>query len=290
MSTSLTRARGRSICSKLATLFIERVTIRTRETGLANNDGIDVDSCEGVEIRDCDIDSGDDALCLKTTSPMPCRDVTASGCMLSTKCNAIKLGTESLGDFESIFVKNCDIRSTGMAGIALNSVDGALLHDVRIEDIAMDGVGAPICVRLGARLKVFRKGDLHRQPGIIRNITFKNIRATRVRLIGMLINGIPGHPVENLTLEDIEMKVPGGGTLSQAQVRLPENPAAYPEFSMFGTIMPASGLYLRHVRGVSFRNVRNTIAIADSRPIGAFVDVEGITPREAKDERAVSSE
>ena len=43
------------------------------------------------------IESGDDAFCLKATSPLPCRNIIASGCKLSTKCNAIKLGTESLG-------------------------------------------------------------------------------------------------------------------------------------------------------------------------------------------------
>jgi hypothetical protein len=47
---------------------------------------------------------------------------------------------------------------------------------------------------------------------------------------------------------------------------------------MFGRVMPASGLYLRHVRGVSFKNVRTFAAQPDFRPAAVFVDVDGVTP------------
>jgi len=257
---------------------IERVTIRTRDTGLANNDGIDLDSCKDVRIRDCDIESGDDALCLKATSALPCRDITASGCKLSTKCNAIKLGTESLGDFENIRISDCRIRDTGMAGIALYSVDGARLRDVAIADITMDGVAVPVSVRLGARLKTFRAGDQPKPPGLLRDITIKNVRATGARQIGVLINGIPSHPVENLTLENIQIELAGGGSLADAEVQLPEKEEAYPEFNMFGKVMPAYGIYARHVRGIILKNVLTTVKTPDARPAKIFVDVEGVTP------------
>jgi polygalacturonase len=257
---------------------VERVTIRTRNTGLVNNDGIDLDSCENVSIRDCDIESGDDALCLKATSPLPCRNITASGCKLSTKTNAIKLGTESLGDFENISVTDCQITNTGMAGIALYSVDGANLHDVKLDGITMDGVTVPICVRLGARLKTFRAGDQPKPPGTLRDVTIKNVRVTGARQIGLLISGITNHPVENLTLKNIQIELAGGGKLADAQIQLPEKEKAYPEYSMFGKVMPAYGIYARHVRGIIFKNVRTTVKNPDARPASIFVDVEGVTP------------
>ncbi|HVS51975.1 MAG TPA: glycosyl hydrolase family 28 protein [Opitutaceae bacterium] len=259
-------------------IVVERVTIRTRTTGLPNNDGIDLDSCDGARIRDCDIESGDDSLCFKATSPLPCRDLIASGCKLSTKCNAIKFGTESIGDFEKISVSNCQIRDTNMSGIALYSVDGAHLHDVTIADIAMDGVTVPISVRLGARLKTFHAGDTAKPPGELRDVTIRNVRVTGARQIGMLINGVPGHPVENLTFEHIEIALPGGGTAEQAQVQLAEKESAYPEYNMFGRVMPASGLYLRHARGVIFRDVHFTAAAPDARPEKIFIDVADVTP------------
>jgi polygalacturonase len=254
-------------------IAVDRVTIRTRTTGLANNDGIDLDSCADARIRDCDIESGDDALCLKATSALPCRNITASGCTLSTKCNAIKLGTESLGDFEGIRISDCHIVDTRMSGIALNSVDGSHLHDVTIRDIVMDSVTVPISLRLGARLRTFRTGDTARPIGILRDVTIRNVRVTGARLIGLLINGIPGHPVESLTLENIQIQLAGGGTAADAQIQLAEKESSYPEYNMFGKVMPAYGIYARHVRGVSFTNVRITVAAPDARPEKVLIDV-----------------
>jgi hypothetical protein len=84
--------------------------------------------------------------------------------------------------------------------------------------------------------------------------------------------------VEGLTLEHIQIEVPGGGRSEDAQVQLPEKESAYPEMSMFGPAMPAYGAYLRHVRGVSFKDVRIKVTKPDARPPVVFVDVEGVTP------------
>ena len=260
---------------------VEGITIRTRTTGLANNDGIDLDSCDGVRIRDCDVESGDDAVCLKATSPLPCRNIFVTQCKLSTKCNAFKLGTESLGDFEKIEISQCQIRSTGMAGIAIYAVDGAHTHDVAISNITMSGVAVPISIRLGARLKTFRNGDQPKPPGELRDVSIKNVQATGVGVIGMLINGIPNHPVENISFADIDIEVPGGKSVEEAPKELPERENAYPEYSMFGRVLPSSGIYARHLRGVDFQNIRIKTTKPDTRPTGVFVDVQGITPGDA---------
>ncbi|HEX8465824.1 MAG TPA: glycosyl hydrolase family 28 protein, partial [Abditibacterium sp.] len=227
---------------------VSGVTIRSR--GLMNNDGIDIDSCETVRVSNCDIDSGDDAICLKATSPLPCRDVEVSNCRLKTSCNAIKLGTESLGDFQNIRISNCQIRDTGMAGIALYCVDGAHLREVSLSNISMDGITVPLSIRLGARLKTFRVGDVPKPPGLLRDISIKNVRASGARQIGMLINGIPGHQIENLSLENIDIEVVGGGKIEDAAIKFPEKEAAYPEMLMFGRRMPVFGAYTRHIKGL----------------------------------------
>lgn len=259
---------------------IEGVTIRSRDLGMPNNDGIDLDSCENVRVRNCDIISGDDALCIKATSAnKPSRDIVATGCTLSTRCNAVKLGTEAIGGFENISISNCRIRNTKMAGIALYAVDGADLRNVTISDITMDGVMVPISVRLGARLKTFREGDQPKPaPGKLRDVVIKNVSAKNIGMIGMLINGVPGHPVEALTLENIQLELPGGGTAEQAKVKLSEKEKAYPEFDMFGKTMPAHGIYARHVRRVKFNNVRTSLLKPDARPATVLIDAEDVTP------------
>ncbi len=255
---------------------VSQVTIRS--LGLVNNDGIDLDSSGQIRIADCHINSGDDALCLKATSPLPCHDITATNCELQTHCNAIKLGTESLGDFIHIRISHCQIHDTHLSGIALYSVDGAHLTDVKINDITMDRITVPISIRLGARLKVFRAGDQAKPAGLLRDVTIKNVRATGVTQIGMLINGLPGHPVEHLTLDNIQIELPGGGTAADAAVVLAEKPAAYPEMTMFGKVMPAYGIYLRHARGIMTTNVTLSILKPDARPPFVLIDAAGVDP------------
>jgi polygalacturonase len=213
---------------------IESITIRSRDLGMPNNDGINIDSSENVRVSNCDVISGDDALVIKATSATkPSRDIIARDCKLSTRTNAIKLGTESIGGFENISVSNCQITNTKMAGIALYAVDGGDLSHVSISDVTMDGVVVPICIRLGARLKTFRQGDQPKPtPGKLRDIVIKNVTAKNIEIAGMLINGVPGYPIETLSLENIQLELPGGGTEKAAKVQLPEKEKAYPEHDM----------------------------------------------------------
>jgi polygalacturonase len=260
-------------CSKA---LVDHVSIRSAASHLINNDGIDVDSSRSVAIADCDIESGDDAICVKTTSPQPCRDLTITGCTLKTRCNGIKLGTESLGDFANIRASHCHLRDIGMAGIALYSVDGARLHDVTLTDLDMNGVTVPISIRLGNRHKTFRPGDQPRPVGTLSGITMENIHASNAVQIGLLINGIPGHPVEGLHLKDISIALVGGGKPNDACIILPEKESDYPEMSMFGKTMPAFGAYLRHVNGVTCDHVILSVTHPDARPAVGLVDVERV--------------
>jgi len=112
----------------------------------------------------------------------------------------------------------------------------------------------------------------------LRDVTIKNVSAKNIGMIGMLINGVPGHPVEALALENIQMELPGGGTLEAAKVQLPERESAYPEYDTFGKTMPAYAVYARHVRGIKLLNVRTSLLKPYARPATVFIDVEGVTP------------
>ena len=111
-----------------------------------------------------------------------------------------------------------------------------------------------------------------------RDVTIKNMSAKNIGMIGMLINGVPGYPVEAVTLENIQIELPGGGTAEDAKVQLPEKEKAYPEHSMFGKSLPAYGIYARHVRGVKVQNVKMSLVKPDARPATVFSDVEDVTP------------
>lgn len=251
---------------------IDNVTIRS--FGVAHNDGINIDGCSHVRISNCDIVSGDDALCFKTTlSKSGCNDIVVSNMRLKSNQAGIKMGTESMAPFENIKISNCHIYDTKNGGIKLFSVDGAHLRNVEISDITMDEVRTPMLFRLGARLSVFRKHeDVRQNTGTFENVTIRNVNAVAADKAqldppsGILITGIPGHYITNLLLENIHIRLLGTGTVEDANSKVPEAEDQYPEVKTFGPKIPAYGVWARHVRGLKLRNVTFELKNPDARP------------------------
>ncbi|MBL7189250.1 MAG: glycoside hydrolase family 28 protein [Phycisphaerae bacterium] len=258
---------------------ISGVTVRSRVNN--NNDGINIDSCHRVIISDCNISSGDDAIVLKSTSARVCRDVTVSNCIVSSRCNGLKMGTESNGGFKNIVMTGCAIYDTRLAGVALEIVDGGTMDRVVISNITMDKIGAPIFLRLGNRARPFKpalslsNGKDMERPGIgaMRNITISNIEATGANPTGCAISGLPEAKIENVTMSNLRFSFDGGGTKADAGRTVDERPEGYPEYSMFGKL-PAYGLYCRHVKGLKLLNVQLQLAKPDQRHAVVLEDVE----------------
>jgi len=263
-------------------ITIENVKIISR--GVAHNDGIDIDGCQHVRIKNCDINSGDDALCFKTTSSkMACSDIVVKNMKLKSSQGAIKMGTESMAPFENIKISNCYIYETNNGGIKLLTVDGAHLRNVEISDIQMVEVKTPILIRLGSRLSVFRKGqDVQQTTGTLENVTIRNVKARASDSAqlkppsGILITGVPGHYITNLTLENIEIDLGGGGTVENSRVEVPEAVDKYPEVKTFGPTIPAYGVWARHVSGLKLSNISFRLKTNDVRPAFIFEDAKDI--------------
>jgi hypothetical protein len=125
---------------------------------------------------------------------------------------------------------------------------------------------------LGSRLNVFRRdSDTKQETGVIENVTIRNVKArsaaeTQLKPpTGVLITGVPGHPIKNLTLENIEISLPGGGTAENARHEVPEAEAEYPEVRTFGPTIPAYGIWARHIEGLKLKKISLTLASSDVR-------------------------
>ncbi|MDX9866780.1 MAG: glycosyl hydrolase family 28 protein [Kiritimatiellia bacterium] len=254
---------------------IERVTIRSRER--ENRDGMDIDSCDGVRIRDCDVYSGDDAIVLKATVPgRPCRNVTVTDCRLSGEPAALKLGTESQGGFEDILFSDCFLYDS-RDGIAIEEVDGGVCQRVAVSNLVMRNVANPLFIRLGNRANPVPG---HPVPGVgkMRDVTVANVTAEGAGPTGCSVTGLPGHPVERVTLRDLRIRFAGGGTAEDAARVIPNQERAYPRGSMFG-VLPAYGLFLRHAEGVTLDNLDLGVASPDARPAILAESVRGLETR-----------
>jgi hypothetical protein len=239
-----------------------------------NNDGIDIDACEKVRISGCEIFSGDDAIVLKSTLDRPCRDVAVTNCVLSTPCYALKLGTESVGGFQNIAITNCAVYDT-TGGIALETVDGGVLENVTVSNIVMRNVKSPIFLRLGNRARPAYEGAT--TPGLhsFRNVMISDIQATGSGAVGCAIAGLPERALENITLANIRIQFQGGGTPADASREIPEWPAKYPDYNMFG-VLPAYGFYCRHVKNLRLLDTQVAFEHEELRPALVCEDVAGL--------------
>ena len=253
-----------------------------------NNDGLDVDSCTHVTITDCRVESDDDGICLKSMSGVPCRNVTITGCVSSNHCNALKMGTESGGGFIDISISNCTVFSPtnshkfygslrGMSGIALEIVDGGRLENVSVTDVKISGVDTPMFLRLGDRGRTYGRAE---KPavGTFHNVLLKNITAEKCSSRGCVIAGLPGHPSEDVLLQNISLGFEGGGTLADTERSISEQPDAYPDAWRFGTL-PAYGFFCRHVKNLRFDNVKLRTEAADQRHALILDDAENAALR-----------
>ncbi len=249
-----------------------------------NNDGIDLDSSHNVIITNTNIDAGDDAICIKSTSPIPTHNVNVSNCKLKSDWGAIKFGTESMGDFYNISIKDCEIHNTKGGGIKILSVDGANIHDIDIDNISMNTVDMPIFIRLGERLRTYRDAE-KQEVGSIKNVSIKNITATTQNLqnsrvsspSGIFITGTPNHKIGSISLENINITLPGSEKDLQLKP-VAENETAYPEFSFFKTL-PAYGLYARHIDSIQLQNLKFNSTNPEIRKDVVFEDVNKINQR-----------
>jgi polygalacturonase len=270
-------------------LTIDNLTIDT------NRDGIDIDCCHNVHISKCSVNSPwDDAIVPKSSYALgysrSTEMVTISDCLVTGnfeegtlldgtcmpipesakryRTGRIKLGTESNGGFKNITITNCVF--DGCHGLALESVDGAILEDVTISNITMRHIfAAPIFIRLGSRMR----GPAGVPAGKIRRVRISNVVCSdATSAVSSIISGVPGHAIEDLKLYDITIQHQGGGTREMAELQPPENETNYPDPEMFGS-MPAHGFFIRHVDGLEIRDVEIMAQKEDLRPAFVLNDV-----------------
>lgn len=265
-----------------------------------NRDGMDLDCCRNVVVSNCFVNSPiDDGICPKSSFALgyarPTENVTITNCQVSgyqcgtyldgtyklnkTKTGAyaggvgrIKCGTESNGGFKNITISNCVFDNC--RGLALESVDGALLEDISIDNITMRHiVNSPIFLRLGARLRGPKESTV---VGTLQRINISNIVVYDADVnYSSIISGIADYPIKDVKLSNIQIFAHGGAEADWATTRPAENPKVYPEPSMFGQT-PAYGFFVRHVDGIEFNNVALYFDKAETRPPFVIEDVHGM--------------
>ena len=91
-------------------VLADSLTIRNPEWWKSHSsDGIDIYGCENVLVKNCDIETGNDAVCIKTYEGETAENISVTDCMLRTSRTALKIGTTVFGDISGVEFKNIKI-------------------------------------------------------------------------------------------------------------------------------------------------------------------------------------
>jgi len=197
------------------------------------------------------------------------------------------MGTETTGGFQNVTISNCAISPVedntfeynspdGGCGIALLMVDGGTLEEVNISNITISEIVCPMIIRLGNRARPYMPGLPPPPVGKIRNITLSNIIAASSHKTTSSIVGIPGYDVENVIIDNFSLINKSKGTMVDAGIVVPENIAGYPSETVHGSILPASGFYVRHARNIRFTNTRLVLEKEEARPVFVLDDAKDV--------------
>ena len=263
---------------------IDNVSIDT------NRDGIDIDCCKYFTVSNTKVNTpNDDAIVLKSSyalkKPVPCEHILITNCIVTGYklgtfldgtyvpekvnwvCGRIKLGTESNGGYRNITISNCTCMWS--SGLAFEEVDQGRMENIVVNNISMSHVHHyPIYITTGCR----NRGPKERTDvSSARDIYINNVIADDCdSLAGIIITGMEGYPIRNVTLSNIHIRYRGGGHQVTKPYR--EQGTNYPEPRWAGPT-PAYGLFARHADGIRLQNVEFELIRPDERPEIVLEDV-----------------
>ena len=181
-----------------------------------NSDGIDVESCENVLIKDCVFDVGDDAICMKSgkgrearAKKLPTKNVEVCNCRVYRGHGGFVIGSEMSRGVENVYVHDCTFFTTDI-GVRVKSAmgRGGYIKNIRIDNITMCELGGDCIVfSMGYSIKSlldladgeteYRADDIPVIDGFeISRITCDSA----ARFLHM--EGLEASPVKNVTFRD----------------------------------------------------------------------------------------
>ena len=260
------------------------------------SEGKILDSCENIYVANCTLRSSASAFKIGTGSKGGFRNIKVNGLKIfDTYRSAIALEAVDGGFLQDVDIRNVQAKNTGNAifirlGHRNKDERYSSIKNIRIANVYAEiPAGKPDKgYPLEGPLLKYPPGIKPAAPGSFQSISPWNkddgdstAMEYKHNIFPSSVTGLPGHEVENILLENIEIVYAGGADKRIACLpadslnKITEATNSYPEFSMFGEL-PCWGFYVRHASGFTFKNCTLRYLKNDFRAAVIMDDVKGL--------------
>lgn len=250
----------------------------TNPQSMPTTDGIDPDTCDGVEIAGVNISVGDDCIAIKSGTlaqaekyRRPCKNVVIRNCLMRDGHGGVVFGSEQSGGIENVTVTKCLFEGTDR-GLRIKTRRGrgrlGVTDNIVFDGIIMRGVKVPFVVNMyynmgdetGHTEYVYttEKLPVDERTPLIGSFTFKNMQCTDVGYCAGAFYGLPEAPIGGVTFENVSF------TYDE------RSEAGYPDMKEINEKVKNGGLYFQFVESVSLINV------SIDGPCGERVILDGV--------------
>jgi polygalacturonase len=172
-----------------------------------NNDGCDPESCTDVLIENCDFDTGDDCIAIKSGRNAdgrrlnaPTQNIVVRGCRMRDGHGGITVGSEISGGVRNLFAEKCRLDSPNLdhaLRVKNNAMRGGVLENFFFRDIEVGQVAHAV-ITIDFNYEEGAKGNF---TPILRNYSVARLVSEKSKHVAD-IQGLANAPIYDLGLSD----------------------------------------------------------------------------------------
>lgn len=172
-----------------------------------NNDGCDPESCTDVLIEDCDFNTGDDCIAIKSGRnadgrrlTTPTQNIIVRNCRMRDGHGGITVGSEITGGVRNLFAENCRLDSPNLdhgLRIKNNAMRGGLLENLHFRNLEVGQVAHAV-ITIDFNYEEGAKGNF---TPVVRNFTVDHV-ASKKSKYAFDVQGFANAPIYDLRLSD----------------------------------------------------------------------------------------
>lgn len=203
----------------------------------ANTDAIDLESCKNALLEDCNFDTGDDGITIKSGRDeygrkrgMPTKDVIVRNCVVYHAHGGFVVGSEMSGGVNNMFVSSCTFIGSDI-GLRFKTTRGrgGMVENIYVNNVDMKDIPAEAILfdmYYMAKDPVVLAGE-KREPPVVetkpvdettpqfQNFYFRNITCNGAAK-GIFVRGIPEMHIKNILIENAVLQADEGIDIQEA--------------------------------------------------------------------------